>query len=190
MGWSLNCRDNPNDDLLDELFLAAGRSLYVANSFESKCKYVLRIAKLADTYDKTADADAVWALAQTLSDKLLGPTLKEMATFPAFSEADIAHLTAAKDARNYIAHQAADVGCLFSPVTARVIEKMDTLRENIKALAAGDNIVSSWVYEIEEKQPSPVVMKSEYPQRLVDWVFGHVNVHNKSMHRSCGPGVF
>lgn len=55
MGWSLDYLKPSEPQLLDALFLSAGRALHLANAFESKCQYVLRMANLAET----AQADPV-----------------------------------------------------------------------------------------------------------------------------------
>ena len=46
MGWSLSHLQHSNPALVDQALLSAGKALYLANAFESKCRFVLRIANL------------------------------------------------------------------------------------------------------------------------------------------------
>jgi hypothetical protein len=40
-------------------------------------------------------------------------------------------------------------------------------------LVAGDNIVSKWVYGIEEpREPAPLHLIAAYPRMVEEWVFG------------------
>ncbi|MGI5137327.1 hypothetical protein [Streptomyces sp. CA-106110] len=63
MGWSLNYLKPREPRLLDALFLSAGRALHLANAFESKCQYVLRMANLAEA----AQADPVLGLQEMIN---------------------------------------------------------------------------------------------------------------------------
>lgn len=47
MSWSLGYLPPKEPELLAEFLSAAGRALYVANSFEAKCESVLCIAQLS-----------------------------------------------------------------------------------------------------------------------------------------------
>jgi hypothetical protein len=43
-------------------------------------------------------------------------------------------------------------------------------------LANGDNIVSAWVYEIDEREPAPAIV-DYYTDLVDDWIFGHLRVN-------------
>lgn len=173
MGWSLDYLTPREPELLDQFFLAVGKALYLASAFESKCQWVLRIAKIAAHYERIGDTSATVELAKALKNKLLGPTLNEMKDFPEFNANDIATLERAKDARNYIAHESAEIGSLSSATEKVIREKLDRLRDELDTLVSGDNLVSAWVYEITEKEPAPRGIQNEYPTWVSDWVFGH-----------------
>jgi hypothetical protein len=49
MDTSVGYRPAPESDLIDEILLAAGKALYLANQFESKCKFVLSVADAEET---------------------------------------------------------------------------------------------------------------------------------------------
>lgn len=171
MGWSLNYQPPKEPELLEEFFLTVGKALYLACAFEGKCRWVLRIAKLADHYQQTGDASATMALARAMKDKVLGPTLNELKDFPDFDLNEIAVLERAKDARNFIAHECADIGSLSGMSAQRIQEQLARLRSELRTLAAGDNLVSRWVYEIEEKEPAPRGIQQMYPEWIEQWVF-------------------
>ncbi len=171
MGWSLSYLPPKERGLLDGFFLALGKALYLASAFEEKCRFVLRIAKLADHYEQTGDTSATLALTQALKDKMLGQTIAELKGFPEVRPTDIALLEKARDARNFIAHEAANIGYLHYVSAEQIHEQMRRLRCEVEVLVAGDNLVPRWVYEIEEKEPAPGRIQKAYPQWVDEWVF-------------------
>jgi hypothetical protein len=171
MGWSLDYLPIREPELLEQFFSAAGKALYLATAFEAKCRYVLRIAKLAHYYQETGDASATLALAEVLKDRMLCATIKELTGFPEIKAADIDLLEKAKDARNYIAHECAALGPISAVRATSIHEQLGRLREQVVVLAAGDNVVSRWVYEIGEKEAAPRGIQSTYVQRVEEWVF-------------------
>jgi hypothetical protein len=112
MGWSLDYRGVKEPELLDEFLLAVGKALCVASAFERKCQWVLRMVKLTDYLEEGGDTSraAVNALLAVTKDKFLGPTVGDMKGLPDFSADEVALLERAKDARNFIAHDSADIG--------------------------------------------------------------------------------
>jgi hypothetical protein len=92
-----------------------------------------------------------------------------MPRHPLADSADIAVLEMAKDARNYIAHQAGEIGLMRD---AEVAEALTALRKQVIKLAQGDNIISVWMFEIQEKQHASKWMTQTYEARVLNWVFG------------------
>ncbi|MBF0551325.1 MAG: hypothetical protein HQK60_12405 [Deltaproteobacteria bacterium] len=172
MGWSLGYLPPKEPELLDAFFLALGKALYLANAFESKCQFVLRIAKQVYHYKAYDDSSATMAFMQSLKDNMLGQTINELKLFPEFTPADIALLKEAKEARNFIAHESADLGYLSSISAKQLWEHIDRLREEVDKLVAGDNLVSRWVYEIEDKEAAPREIQKNYAQWVQQWIFG------------------
>ena len=62
--------------------------------------------------DAGHDFDAARELVKALDKKVLNETINRIGNHPAFSAADIEILRAAKDSRNYIAHESAAMGSL------------------------------------------------------------------------------
>jgi hypothetical protein len=174
MGWSLDYLKLKEPELLDEFFLAIGKALYLATAFEGKCQWVIRVVKLTEHFEQSGDISAVRALATAMKDKLLGPTLADMKEFPDFSADDVALLERAKDARNFIAHESADIGPLSGASAEHIFEQLERLRNEVEALTAGDNLISRWVYGIENREPAPPGIQENYPRWVQQWIFGAV----------------
>lgn len=175
MGWSLGYLKPREPQLLDALFLSAGRALHLANSFESKCQYVLRIAHLAEA----TQADPVLGLQEVIAnlprDKMLGGTLRDLSTTRLGSQtSDFDLLDGAREARNFIAHEGADIGNVMDAKQRTILKRATRLREAVADLASGDNVVSQWVFHIEEPNDYlPKGLVDAYPMMVDDWVFSH-----------------
>lgn len=177
MGWSVGRRPLPESDLIDEILLSAGKALYLANMFESKCAFVLQIANLTDIIEADPVISLERATAMLPGGKMLGGTLRDLLsrTDVGISEEQSTTITKARLARNYIAHEgAAAIGLLWTYNVQAMLDALRGLRAKVIDLANGDNIVSAWVYDIEEpREPRPYIM-ADYPDLVDDWVFGHL----------------
>lgn len=175
MGWSVGSHIPARDpEAVDAALLAAGKALYLANAFESKCRFVLRIANLVSFVDEHPGSGLDDAIASLARDKLLHPTLEELKSFPIVKDDEADLLDEARVARNFIAHEGADFGYVFSATEAQLNEHLDELRQAVVNLAQGDSIVSRWVYEIEEKEAAPLGIVLSYPTLVEEWVFGDI----------------
>lgn len=171
MGWSLDRLEPSDVESLDRHFLSVGKALYLATAFEQKCRYLARLWKIIASLDEIGDASIALTLGRELRLRQLGRTIEQLASVPFVSENDIESLSRAKDARNYIAHEAANLGSLHAPRCA-LDQHHAKLHAEVLNLIPGDNLVSSWVYEIEEKEPAPSEIKASYRRRVEAWVFG------------------
>ncbi|WP_106976724.1 hypothetical protein [Streptomyces sp. NRRL B-24484] len=175
MGWSLGYLKPREPELLGGLFMSAGRALHLANSFESKCKYLLRIGNLVEAFE----ADPVLALQDAITtlpaDKMLGPTLRDLGNRLSHARSwDIDVLDKAREARNFIAHEGANVGDICYADARRILAQVSRLRDAVTDLAQGDNIVSLWVFGTDEpREPAPTHLIDAYPEMVDKWVFGH-----------------
>jgi hypothetical protein len=169
MCWSLSL-DVPEDtELLDLFFTAAGKSLYLANAFESKCSSLLQMMKLVEHYTLTKDAEASLALIQALSNTMLGASIAGLKDFPEFSASHIARLHKGREARNLIAHDGALIGGICV-AEKHVIKAFVGLRTAVTNLVDADNLVSTWLYEIEAKQHAGEMVRN-YPVWVDRWIF-------------------
>jgi hypothetical protein len=171
MGWSLTYQPTREPELLDRFFLAAGKALHLANLFERKCEYVLETLHLVASLKETDDPMASLALIAAMKTKLLGPTIKELKTFPHFTADDIERLDKARGGRNFIAHRGASIGSVTHAKAQTIIDQARDLRSAVADLAQGDNLVSKWIYEIEEKRGAPAQIQQIYETWIDNWVF-------------------
>jgi hypothetical protein len=98
VGWSVGYQLPPESDLIDEILLAVGKALYLANNFESKCKVMLQAANIVDIME----ADPVISLEQIVEKlpkpQMLDGTLQALA--PHMSQEQSEVLKKARLARN------------------------------------------------------------------------------------------
>ncbi len=173
MGWTLSYLTPEEPKLLDEFFLAVGKVLYLACEFESKCADLLRFAEVVDSLTRTQDGSASATLAKAVKHRSLGQTIGGMKRpLPFVTEEDIAQLEQARRARNYIAHESTSIGWQWCATAEVIRERLSRLHTKLMALAAGDNLVSRWTYEIDEREPAPSEIQRLYPEWASEWVFG------------------
>jgi hypothetical protein len=171
MGWSLGYTKPHEPELLDAAFLSAGRALHLAGAFESKCRYILRTINLVRAMQANPMKDLMDAIAAAPADKLLGPTLRDLTNTLPTLPADV--LDKARLARNFIAHEGADVGSVWAR-SDDILRHVVKLRGAVADLTAGDNVVSEWVYGLEEPHQSvPRDLIKAYPAMIDNWVFSH-----------------
>ncbi|KAB8197658.1 hypothetical protein FH608_003755 [Nonomuraea phyllanthi] len=176
MSWSLSRLKPREPELLDATFLSVGRALYLANEFESKCQFVLRISNLIAIVQDDPVLGLQEALSSLPSDKMLGPTLMDLTqrALGGFSSQDIDVLDRARKARNFIAHEGAAIGPMWAVKSDRILDHTIRLRAAVADLAHGDNLISQWCHGIEEpKEPLPRFFIEAYPSMIDNWVFGH-----------------
>lgn len=171
LSWSLDYHMPREPELLDEFFLALGKALYLASRFEAKCRWVLQIGSMATHLDAGGDWEAALELARALEGRRLGAAIKGLANLSEIGKEEIAELDRAREARNAIAHSLGNLGPVSSISARTLAEQKDTLRQEVAALIAGDNLVSRWCYEIEEKEPAPREIQKLYPAWVSTWLW-------------------
>lgn len=173
MSWSLSLLAPREPELLDALFLSAGRALHLANAYEDKCQYVLRIGNLITTHQAAPNLTLEEALAAVPVDKLLGGTLHSLAAHAMGQTMDMDTLHRAREARNFIAHEGAAVGDIWHANSDRILLHAVKLRAAVKDLARGDNLISQWCHGLDEpNELPPANWINRYPETVDTWVFG------------------
>jgi hypothetical protein len=155
MGWSVGRRPLPESDLIHEILLSAGKALYLANMFESKCAFVLQIANLTDIIEADPVISLERATVMLPGGKMLGGTLRDLLSRNdvGISEEQSATITKARLARNYIAHEgAAAIGLLWTYNVQAMLDALRGLRAKVIDLANGDNIVSAWPMTLKNQE--------------------------------------
>jgi hypothetical protein len=181
MRRSIGYRPPPESDLIDEILLAAGKALYLANDFEAKCKSVLLVAYT----EEALKTDPVGFLQEELMrkhlsaklppQKKLHQILQDLKTVPPGTrERENLALERAKIARNYIAHEAAGaIGDLESRTVRNKLAALRKLYAAVIDLANGYYIASVWVHQIEDPRVS-FWSSADNLAWVEHWVFGHM----------------
>jgi hypothetical protein len=150
---------------------ALGRALCVAQNFERNAKHVLMSIELDRTLDRgdySSIPEAADFVDQLLS-RMLGAAISRFKELKAVPEGAIPILTAAKDARNYFAHEAAHFG--LDDVTPSLAE-CAAFRQRATALAHGDNLAALWSYSLEDSENVAVPdLTQHYVDQTVEWIF-------------------
>lgn len=175
MSWSLSLLKPREPELLDALFLSVGRALHLANAYEDKCQYVLRIGNLITAHQSDPAMTFEEAVASVPADKLLGGTLHSLAAHAMGRTIDMDTLHKARHARNWIAHEGASIGAVWSVDRDLILQHTVKLRTAVTDLALGDNIISQWCHGLAEPHdPPPTDWINSYPDAVDAWVFGHL----------------
>jgi hypothetical protein len=177
VAWSLSLREFRQPLLAKELLLAAGKALYVANAFETKCRYVLRILNLVQIVESDPVLTLEQAFAALPQDKMLAATMHDILGHQLSGDAaNVDLLHDARRARNFIAHEGMSTGPIWGLRRQTIIDHTERLRAAVADLAAGDNVVSRWCYEIDEKEPAPRDFMSAYPDMVATWIFADLDL--------------
>lgn len=173
MGWSLGHLPVREPARLEIFFLAVGKALFLAQEYEAKCQGILRGAQLFNALKEGHDLDAAYLVWEKFKDRMLHATIMEIQALPfATKPEDVEVLMRAKDARNFVAHESARLGHLWTVTAPSLESKTAELRNAVSSLAVGDNLVSRWIYEIEERARAPMTIQVEYPRWIDNWIFG------------------
>ena len=188
MSWSLH--RFPINARAEDGLAAVGRALYMAAHFEDKGKYLLRVAGMAEAADADPVASLEDLIAGAAKDRRLVDTLRRLERRGPVSAADAARLHAARLARNFIAHEGARFsiherpgGTLREAVAGmrtydlgRLRIHLEALRTSVQDLSRGDNMVSTWCFDVEEggKTDRPVELIDSYEASVECWVFNPV----------------
>jgi hypothetical protein len=158
--------------LIEPYAHSAGRALVLAQHFEATCKDILTWFHVARKIEqgKIQRWSETKAAADELVGLMLGGVIRRLGNDHEVSDTERTTLVFAKDARNYIAHE---YGARYSFVSwrdSRAPKDDPRFEQEIRALAEGDNLVSSWSYMFHEKDAPPSEYMKVYPNRLVAWI--------------------
>jgi len=150
-----------------------GRALALAQSFEENCKFVLLIANLDKEVEENriANLDEIKSYSERLNDWFkLGNAVNQFEFKHKIKLAEIEVLKKGKDARNYIAHEAAHSLLLEEHSAIEIQKEMSRYKSELLALAEAENLISKWRYEIQMKTVSPIIYPSTYVARVYNWI--------------------
>jgi hypothetical protein len=160
--------DSPEEALLRSL----GRALVIAQNFEANCKFVLMTLEVENSLEHKQYSSLKEArpFAEKLLQLMLGSVVNRFGQSGEFSQAEIDTLVAAKNARNYVAHEAAfELVICADHFGTGLTDKMNRFAQEVGNLTEGDGLVSLWSFYIQEHEPEPF-SKSSYPSDARTWV--------------------
>lgn len=157
-------------DIHDCYLAAVGRGVFLAQNFEQNCKYVLLVWDLGEAFKSGRKVDDLPAYSSVLLKRFLGQVVKRFGTKYGIRADQHQVLEKARDARNYLAHEVA-LPCLYpSGDPDLIMSELPGFKQNIEALAEGDNLVSCWSYMIQEKDFPPTQKRQGYVEEIVSYV--------------------
>lgn len=174
MPWTISRFEPDNADYIDAYLATVGRALCIATHFEDRIHEVLRVIRITDAARDGKDHNEIREIALGYRKKLLAATIHEVGNAEEIHAKDVEILTSARESRNYIAHKAASLGPFEYVKEADIAERFALLVPHIRNVAAGENLVSRWSYEICEREPAPAEFCISYPERVLKWVLGNL----------------
>jgi hypothetical protein len=172
VGWMLF------DERLEEseFLCAGGKALFLCQHFEAICKEIVMWLSLSKALEQGEfelmtgpHLEFVDKLHGLLLGQSIGRLKKEFGD--KLESGAIRVIEGARDARNYVCHESLR-DLVFAPSGRGYRFEPDTelLRAKVQLVAEGDYLVSRWSYELLEKKSGWFVDRSEYVQRIEEWV--------------------
>lgn len=174
MSWTVTPYAEPSiPRLLSRYFEALGKALTLAQSFEGKCNHYLRVIKVTDAIKNEAAHEEIREIATDYRSRTIGRTLGDgIKDAPEVCESDVKILSDAKDSRNAIAHGDQHISEVHSVWPGKVYDCVLWMVPHVRKLARGDDLVSSWTYQVTENEPAPRGIQRKYEETVLTWVFG------------------
>lgn len=163
--------DPPADEATRGACELLGRALYVASGFEDACRSLAFVFKIREPQPVgQTDDDAFNALTKAVLGRLI--ELNKLIVHRANLKDDYeAMLHAAREARNYIAHEAAGDLDRLIKVPNGLAKWRSILESTLEDVALGTIIVAVLLSRHTAEAPPSREMIDSYPQRVAAWVF-------------------
>jgi hypothetical protein len=173
MSWSLSSFSV--NARAEDMLSSIGRAVHIATRFEERCKFVLRLANLAEAHNQDHAATFDELIARVPKDRLLGATLTDLLKTVPVTPEDRARLHAAREARNFLAHEAASFdihnrpsGSVHEAVAGKtsyasnnLVTHLKRTREQVRLLARGDNVISGVVLRRRGVRQATATIRSD-----------------------------
>jgi hypothetical protein len=178
MGFSVSYSKPDNLRSVERFMLSLGKALHLVATFESKCNYVLRIGKgvhfMRDTPSRRGAA--VLEYMAGLEDDMLGRTIRELAALDDVSPESVRTLNESREARNELVHELGALGSVYLLSNELLDKQRARLLEVLDRFIPGDELISRWIFCIENpREPLPWTSVL-YPDEIRHWVFGQPDV--------------
>lgn len=161
------------DKNVEQYLSSVGRAMYLCRNFETNFKTALVWLDLATAHKAGKLPLSKEALMKSYADKflsqMLGHSVRRLKEEFHPSEYTLDTLNTAKDSRNVIVHDA--TSAIMNAKVETIKSSAIMLHKHVVNVAEGDNIVSAWHYEIQNKKQPTNKMTTSYIDDVVEWVF-------------------
>ena len=161
------------DENVEQYLSSVGRAMYLCRNFETNFKTALVWLDLATAHKAGKLPLSKEALMKSYADKflsqMLGHSVRRLKEEFHPSEYTLETLNTAKDSRNVIVHDA--TSAIMNAKVDAIKNAAIMLHKHVVNVAEGDNIVSAWHYEIQNKKQPTNKMTTSYIDDVVEWVF-------------------
>ncbi len=161
-------------DVNDDVYIVMGKSLRLCQNYESNFRHVMKTIQLEvgienNQIDKLFDED--WNSVVTKVEKwFVGKNYRELKKLDVVSEDILIKLENGRKSRNIIAHETREILLKSIHGNRLIEEEIDFLKQHVEHVAKADHIVSSWYWQLNEKDPAPI-SESTYVIRINSWIF-------------------
>ena len=163
--------DPPPDEVTRTACVLLGRALFIASGFEDDCRSLAFVLKVREPQPEgQSDDEFFTAVSKAVLGRLVDLN-KLIARRAKLKEDYAAMLHAARDARNYIAHEAVDDFERLTKVSGGFEQWRDVMASKLEEVAYGRIIVAVLLSRNSaEATPTPEAIDA-YPKRVASWVF-------------------
>ncbi len=174
MAWMLDLRPVSHERATD-LLLMLGKITRLGWDFEHKVKYIGHMSQLVTTVQGNPDMGLEEIINSLPTNKYI-PLAQRINAFGKSIGDDMKVLHTAREARNLLIHEGGEFPLRgrMPADSSQISEWMEKMRLHVRQLAAGENLVGSWVYSIDERQPPPRALVDGYEKSVEEWVFSSV----------------
>lgn len=171
MAWMLDLKPVSHERATD-LLLMLGKITRLGWDFEQKVKYIAHMSQLVQGVQDNPDM-GLEEIIDSLRDGKYVPLARMITSFGESIGADLEVLHAAREARNALIHEGGEFPLRgrMPADTSQITKWLEKMRLHVRHLAAGENLVSSWVYSMDEREAPNRFLTDGYVQSVDEWVF-------------------
>lgn len=161
----------------DDLLLMLGKTTRLCWEFENKCKEFLRIAQQANIIKDAPDLSLEEIVKALPPEMQLNRTIKKLPHLGVAGINEIGILENAREARNELIHEGGwfPLRATYSNNYGWFTQSLKVLRTNVRMLAEGENLISSWIHMVVDRdEHTPQAFIDGYVESVEQWVFASV----------------
>ena len=164
---------NEQNENYNSIFAIMGKGLRLCQNLEINIKHILQIIEIENAIKKNDIKDIFndeWnSIINQIEKYHLKRRINQIINLGGFSEEIKNKLDKGREARNRIIHEGSYI--LSDTIHRGIInnEELAKYLDEIKKVAIADNIVSGWIWRINEKTP-PCKSESQYILEILKWI--------------------